>query len=230
MTTKSFNNNRILVFGDLHFPYAVKHWYDFLKHQKDWYNPDRIICTGDLLDLYSVSSYPKDTDHPHSWTKELKLARECIKVLGLLFPDMIVLESNHDDRLYRKSFIAGIPREAMLPYKKMIGAPEGWKWHSRYRLRSEKYKRFWEFSHTLDGGALSAAKQLGTSVAIGHHHPRFGMTAFNNGTSVLYGVDTGCMISDEGSPFKYNKTQLGRPIRGCCMILDGVPRMIPMGN
>jgi hypothetical protein len=223
-----YNNNVVLCFGDTHFPYAVKGWYEFLKAQKDLYNPDRVVCMGDLLDLYSVSSYPKDLSHPDTWSSELKKGRKDIAKLSYLFPNMEVLSSNHAERLYKKSVVAGIPRESIVPYREMIGAPSTWRFHDRLRIRSEKYKSHWIFAHTVDGGALSAAKQLGRSVAIGHHHTRFSASGFNNGTDMIYGVDVGCLISDEVSPFAYNKTQLGRPIRGCCVILDGVPRLIPM--
>ena len=96
------------------------------------------------------------------------------------------------------------------------------------KVRCEKDKSHWLIQHTIDSGALAAAKQLGTSVVIGHHHTRFGINAFNNGENILYGVDAGCLISDEGSPFKYNKTQIGRPIRGLVMIIDGKPELVRM--
>ena len=228
MSLKRYDNNRILVWSDPHFPYSHRHWYDFLYQIKKDYEPDRVICGGDLLDLYSVSSYPKDMSHPDSWTEELKKARKEISKAVKLFPNMEVMSSNHDDRAIKKSVVAGIPRELMAPYHDVIGAPKTWRFHKRLRIRSEKYKKCWEFAHTLDGGSFNASKALGCSVAIGHHHPRFSMQAFNNGDQVVYGVDVGCLISDEGSAFKYNKTQLGRPIRGACMIIDGIPVLIPM--
>lgn len=224
---KRYDNNRCLAFGDLHFPYAVKGWYDFLEGINTYYKPDRVICMGDLLDIYSVSSYPKDMDHPDSWTEEIKQARKDVAKLASLFPTMDILHSNHDSRVYKRSTLNGIPREFLVPYKQVIGAPEAWKFHNDLRITVDQDRSNWHFAHTINAGAAAASKQLGVSVAVGHSHTKFGATAFNNGKHNLWGVDTGCLVSDKGSPFSYNKNQIGRPIRGAVVILGGLPYLEP---
>lgn len=225
---KGFENRRVLLFADTHAPYHHKNTLDFLTEVKEEFNPDRVFHLGDLGDIYNVSDYPKSLDHPHTWKDEIKHLRKFTADLADIFPHLILLDSNHDSRIYKKSRIAGVPREAMLSYLEVIGAPTTWKSVRNARFRVEKNKKHWLLMHTVSGGCVTAAKQLAINVAVGHSHTKFGMQAFDNGTNVLYGVDTGCLISDEGPSFAYNKTQLGRPIRGCCLILDGVPRMIPM--
>ena len=98
---KRYDNNRILLFGDTHYPYAVKGWYDFLEGINTYYKPDRVICMGDLLDIYSVSSYPKDMDHPDSWTEEIKQARKDIAKLATLFPHINVLYNQDKESMCR---------------------------------------------------------------------------------------------------------------------------------
>ena len=227
---KGFENRRVLLFSDTHAPYHHKHTLDFLTEVKNEFNPDRIFHLGDLGDIYNVSDYPKDLEHPHTWKDEIKLLRKFTSDLAVIFPHLTLIDSNHDSRIYKKSRIAGVPRELMLSYLDAIGAPSTWKSVRNARFRAEKNKKHWLLMHTVSGGCLSATKQLAVNIAVGHSHTKFGMQAFDNGSQTFYGVDVGCLISDEGSPFAYNKSQLGRPIRGCCMILDGVPRMIPMGN
>lgn len=222
---KRYSNNTVLCFSDTHFPYEHKNTFRFLRDLKETYNFDRVICNGDLLDIYSVSSYPNDPNHEDSWTDELKKGRDKIQELGELFPNLEVMESNHDDRAYKKSRIAGIPREFLIPYREVIGAPETWKWHNELMIRSEKYKDFLFFAHTKTGGAVATAKDKACSAFIGHHHSRFGMTGFKSKKKTIYGVDVGCLISDLGSPFKYNKGDRGRPIQGACVIVDGLPIM-----
>ena len=226
---KRLNNQAVLVIADTHLPYHHKGTFDFINDALKLYKPDRVIHLGDVLDIYGVSSYPKSLDHKDTWTEELKKGRKCIQDLAKL-PNLEILSSNHDDRPYKASRISGVPREFLVKYMDVIGAPEGWKLKHDFSITVDSDRSNWMFAHTINGGALVAAKTLNKSVVIGHHHTRFGATAFNNGSKVLWGVDSGCLISDKGSPYKYNKTQLGRPIRGCCMILDGVPHMIPMGN
>ena len=225
---KHYDNNRVMVFGDLHFPYCHKDSLTFLKEVRDSFGPDRVINMGDLMDFYSVSDYPKSIEHKDTWTSELKKARKMIAQLAEIFPEQTLLSSNHCDRPYKKSRVAGIPREFMVPYTEIIGAPAGWKIKKEVRLTVDSIRTKFLFAHTLAGGALTAAKNLGVSVVLGHSHTKFGATAFDNGERLLWGIDAGCLISDTGAPYAYNKTQLGRPIRGCCMILDGVPHMIPM--
>jgi len=224
---KRYKNNCILAFGDTHAPYHQKGTLGFLNKVKEDFRPDRVIHLGDLLDIYSVSSYPKDLNHPDSWTDELKKGREFVGELSEMFPDMELLSSNHDARVYTKSHLSGIPREFLVPYLDVIGAPSSWKLYERINLTVDKGRSSWLFSHTLVGGAARASKDLGTSVVLGHSHTKFGATAFRSGKETIWGVDAGCLISDKGSPYSYNKNQLGRPIHGCVVILNGFPIMIP---
>jgi len=227
---KRYSNEIILAYGDLHLPYCHRDSLEFLQSVKDRFNPDRVINMGDLMDFYSVSEYPKSIDHKDSWPVELKKARKMIAELAEIFPEQTLLSSNHCDRPYKKSRVAGVPREFMVPYTEIIGSPAGWKIKKEVRLTVDSTRTKFLFSHTLNGGALPAAKTLGVSVVLGHSHTKHGASAFNNGENLIWGVDVGCLISDEGAPYAYNRTQLGRPIRGCCIILDGVPHMIPMGR
>lgn len=228
--TKRYNNDTILVFGDIHAPYQHKNTLEFLGDIASTYQPDRIVNLGDLGDIYSVSNYPTDIDHPDSWSNEIKGLRKFVKKLSELFPDQEVLTSNHDDRVYRKSIKSGIPREALIKYEKLIGAPSTWKWHDRLTLTVDSTRERITFAHTMTGGVFACAKSLGMTTVIGHSHTKFGVQAFSpTKGKIIYGVDAGCLISDKGSPFSYNKGDRGRPIRGCCIIKEGVPFTIPMG-
>lgn len=226
---KRYSNNVVLAFGDTHFPYSHRHTIEFLGDVASQFNPDRVVHLGDLLDIYSVSSYPKDPDHPDSWTKELKNGRKEVKKLAKLFPKMDVMESNHDDRAYKKSRISGIPREFIVSYNKVVDAPDGWKWHRDLTITVDSTREKLHFVHTKTGGSFFLAKDLGHTAVIGHHHTKFGATAFKpSAKKMLWGVDAGCLVSDEGSPFEYNKGQRGRPQQGCCVIVNGVPQMVPL--
>lgn len=227
---KRRDNNVVLFFSDTHAPYHHRDTLDFLRDVANQYKPDRVIHGGDILDVYSVSSYPKDMNHPHSWTDELKGGRKFVKELGLLFPKLDLLESNHDSRAYSKAVVAGIPRDFLVKYLKVIDAPEEWRLHDRLRVTVDSTREHWLFSHTITGGALSVAKHLSTSVCVGHSHTLFGCHAFNNGKDTFWGVDSGCLISDKGSPYRYNKINAFRPLRGCVVIQDGIPIMVPMGK
>ena len=225
---KRYTNNVVLAFGDTHFPYHHKYALEFLADLKSKYEPDRVVHMGDILDIYSVSSYPTDIDHPDSWTQEIKKARKVLKELYKIFPEVDVLESNHDDRAYKKSRVAGIPRELLIPFKKLIDAPEGWKWHKDLSITVDSTREKLFYAHTKTGGSFNCAKDKGCTSALGHSHTKFGAEAFKPHKQVLWGVDTGCLISDKGSPFKYNKGDRGRPIQGAVIFIEGLPLPIKL--
>jgi len=225
---KRLENNIVLAFGDTHFPYHHKYALEFLADLKSSFNPDRVIHMGDILDVYSVSSYPTDIDHPDSWSQEIKKARKVLKDVYKLFPDVDVLESNHDDRAYKKSRVSGIPREFLIAFKNLIDAPAGWKWHKDLSITVDSTREQLFFAHTKTGGSLVCAQDKGCTSALGHSHTKFGAHCFKPHKKNLWGVDTGCLISDRGSPFKYNKGDRGRPIQGAVIFIEGIPRAIPL--
>lgn len=218
-----------MCFGDTHFPYHNKRALEFLADTASTFKPDRIVNMGDLLDMYSVSAYPKSLDHPDSWTKELKKGRAMIKKLSKLFPNLEVLESNHDDRAYKKSRIAGVPREFLIPYQEVIGAPDSWRWHDTLTLTVDSTREQVFFAHTATGGAIGCAKSISKTVVLGHNHTKFGAEAFRPvPKKTIWGIDCGCLVSDKGSPFSYNKIFKGRPITGCFILAEGNPIAIPL--
>ena len=54
--------NRCLVFGDCHFPVQHIDTFKFLKALKDFYKPDLVVSTGDLIDSHSWSFHTHDPD------------------------------------------------------------------------------------------------------------------------------------------------------------------------
>lgn len=227
MTTRRYLNNTIMVFGDTHFPYERKGSLEFLRDVRDTYNPDRVVCTGDILDQYHISIYPKDLKHPDSWPEELKKSRKKIKLLSNIFPELQVLESNHDDRAYKKSRIAGVPREFLVPYRDVIGAPDSWKWHRDLTLTVDSTREQIFFAHTVAGGCLTCAKDLNMTVVLGHQHTKFAATGFRPRKKTIWGIDAGSLVSDKGSPYSYNKAFRGRPINGCVILRGGEPLLVP---
>lgn len=226
---KRYMNNKVLVFSDTHFPYEHKHTFEFLSDINSSFRPDRVIHVGDLMDIYSVSAYPKDPNHPDSWDKEIRRARKKVQRLVSIFPKLEILESNHDDRAYKKSRLSGIPREFLVPYSEVVGAPDTWKWHRELRITVDSTREKIFFAHTKTGGALICAKDKGCTSVLGHTHSKFGASAFKPSKGkLIWGVDAGCLVSDEGAPYSYNKQDRGRPVQGCVLFEGGIPMCIPL--
>lgn len=219
---KRYNNDRILVYGDIHAPYHDKRVLDFLNDLNNEYKFDRIIDIGDTLDNYATSRYPKDPGAKNV-VQELKKAKKFIKKLGALFPKVDLMESNHCDRAYRRAMNNGIPREWLLKYKDLIGAPDGWNWHEQKTITINSTRQQVFFAHTKTGTTLNVAKTVGCNAVLGHHHNKMGVQFFNTPNTSYFAADTGCLLSDTGSAFTYNRGNVIRPIKGCLLILEGQP-------
>lgn len=68
----------------------------------------------------------------------------------------------------------------------------------------------------------------GVAVVQGHFHEKFTIGFHGNPASFLFGMTVGCLIDDKALAFAYNKTHTKRPIIGCGMIIDSMPRLAPM--
>jgi predicted MPP superfamily phosphohydrolase len=87
-------NKRILVISDLHIPYHREDSFEFLKEIKKEYKPDTIVNIGDEIDCHALSFHDHNPDLA-SAGHELVRAKDFIKELESIFPEMTLLDSNH---------------------------------------------------------------------------------------------------------------------------------------
>jgi len=225
---KRYDNDKILVMTDTHFPYEHKGMWDFLEDLKKKYKPTRVVHTGDIVDNYNGSRYAKDPDHPDSWLNEQVKVHECIKRLGKLFPDMEVLIGNHDVRFFNKALSIGIPLTVMKGFKGVIKAPKSWRFSEELTLTIDSTREQITFVHTRGANIFLAAQRLGRTLICGHQHSKGKVEAYNNGTRTYYGVNVPCLISNKGAPFNYAKFANINPIQGALTITAGVPNLVIM--
>ena len=223
-SNKRYDNNRILVYSCLHFPFHDKRVFDFLNELEREYRFDRVIDLGDTVDQYSFSRYTK-SPAALSASEEIKRAKKCIATLGSIFPKVDVMSSNHCDRLYSRAMINGIPREYIKPYREILEAPTDWKWYKDLSITIDKTRDKVYFCHEKGANALSLAKSISMNVVMGHLHSTAGVNYFNNPLKEMFAVQTGCLVSDKGPPFEYNKKHVFRPVKAACIIIDGVPEI-----
>jgi len=224
---KRYDNEIVLAFADTHFPYQHRDTFEFLRKIKEAYEPDRVIHVGDLLDQYAFSAYPKAPNH-ESPSSEISRAVDCCEELADLFPRMDIIASNHDDRLYKSGTMAGIPKEMIVPYNQLIRAPDTWKWHTDLSITVDSSREKLYFRHTASGSTYSVAKAMGMTTVLAHTHSKLGMQGIKTPNKLIYAVDTGCLISDKGPPYAYNKGSVIRPIRGAVVIISGMPMVLSL--
>jgi predicted phosphodiesterase len=218
-----------MVFGDTHAPFHHKRCLEFLADISSDFKPDTVVHTGDLTDQYNFSRFERDmvADKPG---KELKKMRDFTSKLHDIFPDLTIVKSNHDVRLWQAAKKGGIPRECLISWDKLIGSEDfDWKLVNDYLFTVDSDRSKWQVSHHKTGTALSTSQKLGRNVVLGHHHTRQGTYRWSpEKGKTLWGVDTGCLIDNKTYAFYYAKANALQQVGGAVLIEDGIPRIVPL--
>jgi hypothetical protein len=62
----------------------------------------------------------------------------------------------------------------------------------------------------------------------GHFHSRFHITYWANTIGLYWDAHAGCLADMKSLAQAYGKNSLEKGIVGCMVILEGVPRLVPM--
>lgn len=219
----------ILCISDLHFPYSHKDSVRFIKAVFRKYikplNDYAIVVGGDEIDWHSISFHDKDPELM-SPSDELESAKSKLAPLFRLFPKAFVLESNHGSLVYRKMKYHGIPRSVVKTYKSILGAPKGWSWSSDLTLGTDSGDVYFHHGKVSDVTKLS--KNLSANAVQFHFHEKFKIEYWSSLNDVKWAMQCGCLVDNSSLAFAYNKNNMGSPIIGLGVILNGVPMLIRM--
>ena len=215
----------ILVISDQHIPYQHPQMLDFLKGIKRKYKPTRIINIGDELDHHALSFHDSDSDLP-SAGDEHRLALKTIKEMENLFPKMDLVHSNHGSLAYRRAFASGIPKAYLKDYNDFLEVGKGWKWHEDITLDTPTGKVY--FCHGKVANIEKLVQQYGMSCVQGHYHSKFLCVYVSRPEALTFGMNVGCLVDKDSMALAYSRVFKDRPIIGCGIIIDGLPKLLPM--
>lgn len=215
-----FQRKTILTISDMHVPYEHQDAVRFLKALMEHYEPDIVISLGDMVDWHGISFHPKHPDLA-SAGQELELIRSKMRIIEKLFPEMIIIGSNHGDLPLRKIKDAGLPTKFLRSYNEIYGV--GKKWQFVDDLTMVDRNEVIYYAHGLSKDAGRVAAQRGVHHICGHYHTEFRVDYVSNPRNLLWGVNGGCLIDREALAFEYGKLTLDRPIIGTPVIIDGYP-------
>lgn len=215
----------ILVFSDMHYPFAHRDHLKFLKKVKQTYRPNAVVCLGDCTDFHAISFHDTDGDL-FSPSTELVLARKDLKKLAAVFPRLTLLESNHGSLIYRRAKKYQIPLEVIKPLQEILEVPKTWKWYNDLVLKSGKEDIYFHHGRTSAPGKLS--QHLGMSACQGHYHEKFQITYWSGPRKLMFDMHVGCLVDFDALSFAYAKNNLKQPVLGCSIIDSGVATLIPM--
>jgi len=220
------SNARVLVIGDMHFPFQHPDAIAFLKAVKKEYKPDRVIQIGDEVDFHAISFHDSDPDLL-SPGDELESAIKKLQPLYKLFPKVDLIESNHGSLVYRKGKALGLPRHVFKSYREVLQAPKNWNWHFDLTIKLSNGMNCY-FHHGKTSDPLKLSQSMGMSAVQGHFHEKFSINYWGNSLGLYWQAFTGCLVNDDSLAMSYNNTNLKRPIIGSLIILDGWPRLLPL--
>ena len=219
------SNKKILVISDMHLPYQHKDAIKFLAEIKKEFKPDTIISIGDLLDGHALSFHDSNPDL-FSAGHELKKAKEYVRQLEDLFPKLVEVDSNHSSLIYRRALKHGLPREYLKDYGDFLETKK-WQWVDDLTLTMSNGQRCF-FTHGRSADILKVSQTMGMSAVQGHYHTKFLISWWANPDNLFFSMNVGCMINQKSLAFAYAKNFKTRFIIGCGIIINGIPRLLPM--
>lgn len=169
------------------------------------------------MDFHAISFHQPDADSDGALT-EYRKGLKFMHKLYKLFPKVQCCISNHTARPYRKANDAGIPSVFLKGYRDMMEAPKGWSWDYEFNIDGVNYSHGMEASGRE--GALNLAINRRISCAIGHHHSFGGVKYHANNDSLIFGLNSGCLIDVHTYAFKYGKNFKYKPTIGCGVVIN----------
>jgi hypothetical protein len=223
---KKQDTKRILCISDQHMPYEHPDMFKFLAAIKKKYKPTLVVNGGDEIDGQALSFHDSDSDLP-SAGDELKRAQVKLKQLEKMFPDMTILDSNHGSLAVRRFKHHGIPMKYLASQHAIYDVSHRWRWVNDLTLTLPNGQPVY-FCHGMSKNGIKLAAQRGTNVVQFHYHTEFRIDYIGNPNSLIWSLQSGCLIDRKSLAFAYDKLNLNRPIIGTSMIIDSKPVLIPM--
>jgi hypothetical protein len=221
-----YTKHTILCISDAHIPYMHPDMFAFLAALKKKYTPDLVVSMGDLADFHGISFHDSIPDLDSAGAELLKVQKYS-KQLEKLFPNMVILGSNHGDLPMRKAVAHGLPKALFRPYNEIYGVGAGWLFIDDLTIKTKGHPDLY-LTHGLAKNGLKIAQQRGQRVVQGHYHTSFDISYCGNPNELLWSMATGCLIDRKSLAFAYDRLNLHRPVIGTGVIVNGYPRILPM--
>tara|TARA_R110000744_G_scaffold113959_3_gene213202 strand:+ start:4627 stop:5475 length:849 start_codon:yes stop_codon:yes gene_type:complete len=216
------------IIGDSHLPYEHKDYLQFCIDTFKSYGVNRVIHIGDLIDNHGLSFHDNEPSLLGS-TGERNLVLDQLEPWFEAFPDLTLIQGNHDMMANRKAVKMGIdPTIYMRPLGDVYNFPKGWDIENQLVINGVMYHHG-ETALGLNGFRNDAQKRMMNTVT-GHCHSNFGVSYTATDHRMVYGLAVGCGVDNDSMAFAYGKNFKQKPILGCGIVANNgkLPISVPM--
>lgn len=215
---------RVLVIPDLHSPAIEPRSLDFVKSVQDYYQTDRVVFVGDIVDSHQLSFHESEPSAP-SAVDEYEQAMAQLEPWFKHFPKADFLIGNHDAIVHRRAFSAGLPERFIKDIATLLCLPKKWKVTPRYGATQIDDVLYFHGEVGPQGQGIPAhrhALQQMQSVVQGHLHQSAGVIYSRTSRGKqIFGMQVGSLCDPDAINFSYSKKYAkGSPL-GCGVVLDG---------
>lgn len=205
------NTLNVMVIGDLHEPFTLEGYREFCIETAKKYKVTHVIFIGDIIDNHYASFHTSDPDGLGGG-QELQEAIDHVSKWVKAFPIADVTLGNHDRIIMRKAFEGQIPRQWIMDYQDVLGAP-GWNFTEAVMYDGIHY------IHGEGATARTRARKDLVSTVQGHRHPEAYTEYIVGQAFKIFGMQVGCGVDRKSYAMAYAKDH-PKPAIGVGIILD----------
>ena len=210
--TNDSTKSTVLCIGDLHCPFELNGYFDFVCSVYREYDVTDVIFIGDIVDHHYASYHETDPDGMGG-KYELEQAREHLVKWHKKFPGATVIWGNHDNIISRKAFSSNIPSEWIRSYQDVLNVPS-WTFKNRTVIDDVQYM------HGMGGTARTKCKADMMSTVQGHLHTQAYTEWVVGRKFKIFGMQVGCGIDHDVYSMAYASAGK-KPAIGCGVIING---------
>ena len=211
--------SRIGIIGDTHLPYELEGYLEFCQETFEAWAVDTVVHIGDLVDHHALSFHDSEPTLKGA-NGEFMDARERLKPWYEAFPDVILINGNHDLIPARQLTKIGMDSEVwMRPLADVYDFPKGWSVEDTIEIDGVLYHH----GYTAGGvnGFRNDAKARMVSTVSGHCHGNAGVSYTASHHRLVFGMATGCGVDNSTMAMVYGKHFKNKPIVSCGIVIDG---------
>lgn len=191
------NPENVLIIGDIHEPFSLKGYLEFVREVQEEYDCGIVVFIGDVIDNHYASYHETETDALGA-DNELEAAVMKIQEWYKVFPRAYVTIGNHDRMAFRKAKTSGVSSKWVRGLDEVLGTP-GWNFVEEIEIHNVNY------NHGEGGTAKTKMKNELQSQVQGHLHQQAYIEFSAGKHRVVFGMQVGCGVDDTAYAMAYGK-------------------------